>query len=351
MIHSATGDILRANVDAVVNTVNTVGVMGKGLALQFKRRYPDNFKAYKQACDSGEVEIGRMFVTETGELSGPRLIINFPTKKHWRVDSRIEYIRTGLEDLVRVVKELGITSIAIPPLGSGNGGLDWSEVRPLVESALATVPELRVEIFDPSEGHFSVQQSESVRMTNSVALLLSLMLSYASVRQSVEPWEDDRGVSHLEVQKLMYFAARFVPEMKLRFTQGTYGPYSDPVRAMLSHIEGTFVEGHGDGNDRVLDLVPIRVTEVGKERLQQFRPESYSPEDFDLVVEGVLRTIEGFEGAYPLELLASVDWARAALRTNDAEQVTQYVQSWTKRKGRMFTETHIHTALERLARV
>lgn len=349
MINSATGDIMKAEVDAVINTVNTVGVMGKGLALQFKRRYPENFKAYKRACDLDEVEIGRMFVTETHQLTGPRLIINFPTKKHWRADSRVEYIREGLKDLVRVIREREIRSIAVPPLGSGNGGLDWREVRPLVEAALAPIENLRVEIFDPVKGHFAVQKSESVRMSNSVALLVSLLLAYSKQRHAAEPWEDARGASHLEIQKLMYFAARFVPEMRLKFAQGSYGPYSDAVRAMLTHIEGTFTEGYGDGNDRVLELVPVRVTDEGAAALRQFRPEKYDPAQFDRAVKGVLRLIEGFEGAYPLELLASVDWARSTLGTDDPDEVTKYVQGWTERKGRMFTESHVHTALEHLA--
>lgn len=349
MINSATGDIMKADVDAVINTVNTVGVMGKGLALQFKRRYPENFKAYKRACDLGTVEIGRMFVTETHQLTGPRLIVNFPTKKHWRADSRVEYIREGLEDLVRVIRERNIQSIAVPPLGSGNGGLNWSEVRPLVEDALAPIEGLRVEIFDPVKGHFTVQKSESVRMSNSVALLVSLLLAYSKQRHAAEPWEDARGASHLEIQKLMYFAARFVPEMKLKFAQGSYGPYSDAVRAMLSHIEGTFVDGYGDGNDKVLDLVPVQVTDEGRAALREFRPVKYEPAQFTNAVEGVLKLIEGFEGAYPLELLASVDWACSVLGTDDPDQVTQYVQGWTERKGRMFTDSHVRTALEHLA--
>lgn len=349
MINSATGDILKADVDAVVNTVNTVGVMGKGLALQFKRRYAENFKAYKRACDASEVEIGRMFVTKTYELTGPRLIINFPTKKHWRGDSRIEYIREGLVDLVRVIDEENITSIAIPPLGSGNGNLEWDTVRPLVERALSPIEGLRVEIFDPVKAHFAVQKAERVNMSNSVALLVSLILAYSAQRHAAEPWEDRRGVSHLEIQKLMYFASRFVPAMKLQFVRGPYGPYSDQVRAMLSHIEGTFVEGFGDGNDKVLELVPVKVTDEGKAALREFTPVNYEPAQFTEAVTGVLRLIEGFEGAYPLELLSSVEWARADLASNDKAEVAKYVQKWTERKGRLFTDSHIRTALEHLA--
>lgn len=348
MIRSATGDILKADVDAVINTVNTVGVMGKGLALQFKRRYPENFKLYKRACDAGDVTIGRMFVTETHEITGPRWIINFPTKKHWRADSEVEYIRDGLEDLVRVIRDNNIRSVAVPPLGSGNGGLNWSQVRPLVESALSVVTNLRVEIFDPVKAHFAVQPSESVRMSNSVALLVSLMVGYSQQRHAAEPWEDAHGASHLEIQKLMYFAAKFVPQMKLRFEQGPYGPYSDAVRAMLTHIEGTFVDGFGDGNDRVLDLVPIRVTEAGVAALADFKPAKIEPHQFDSAVASVLSLVEGFEGAYPLELLASVDWAREELSTDVVEEVAPYVQGWTERKGRMFTDVHINTALGHL---
>jgi len=211
MITFATGDILKADVDAVVNTVNTVGVMGKGLALQFKRRYPDNFTMYKRACDAGDVQVGEMFVTQTHQLSGPRLIVNFPTKKHWRADSRLEYIREGLKDLVRVIREESITSIAIPPLGAGNGGLNWMEVRPLVEAVLADLDDVRVEIFEPVRKHFILAPSAPPNLTNSRALILALMLGYARRRQAAEPWEEARGASHLEVQKLMYFACDAAP--------------------------------------------------------------------------------------------------------------------------------------------
>src|SRR5579884_1817745 len=127
------GDLLSQNVDAVVNTVNTVGVMGKGVALQFKRRWPENFRAYERASKQGDVQIGKMFIYDAGRLLTPRYIINFPTKVHWRSPSKLEYIREGLEDLVSQIRRLNIESIAMPPLGCGNGGLDWEDVRPLIE--------------------------------------------------------------------------------------------------------------------------------------------------------------------------------------------------------------------------
>lgn len=149
MIESASGDLLAAPVDALVNTVNCEGVMGKGIALQFKQAWPAMFKAYRAACKAGEVVPGRMHVWETGLLHGPRFIINFPTKRHWREGSRLEDIDAGLVDLVAQVRALGIRSIAVPPLGAGNGGLDWAVVRARVVAAVEGVPEVRVVLFEP----------------------------------------------------------------------------------------------------------------------------------------------------------------------------------------------------------
>ena len=140
MVEFVTGNLLEADADAFVNTVNTKGVMGKGVALQFKRAFPANFKAYQAACAAGEVKLGRMFVFDSGRLERPRYIINFPTKDHWRSRSRLADIETGLVDLRRVLAELEIESIALPPLGCGLGGLDWSDVRPRIEAALADLP-------------------------------------------------------------------------------------------------------------------------------------------------------------------------------------------------------------------
>jgi len=136
MIEFKTGDILKADAEALVNTVNCVGIMGRGIALQFKNAFPDNFKAYAAACAREEVRPGRMFVFETDYGANPKCIINFPTKRHWRGKSRMEDIETGLSALVEEIRKRGIRSVAIPPLGSGLGGLDWRDVRPRIEAAL-----------------------------------------------------------------------------------------------------------------------------------------------------------------------------------------------------------------------
>jgi O-acetyl-ADP-ribose deacetylase (regulator of RNase III) len=151
MMRFVQGNLLEAPAEALVNTVNTVGVVGKGIVLMFKEAFPANFRAYEDACKCKEVVIGRMFVTGNPAFSGPRWIINFPTKKHWRQPSKLDWIKEGLVNLCGVIQEKGIRSIAIPPLGAGNGGLDWNEVRPLMENALGSLKDVDVLVYEPTE--------------------------------------------------------------------------------------------------------------------------------------------------------------------------------------------------------
>ncbi len=148
MLELTTGDILKADTEALVNTVNCVGVMGRGIALQFKKSYPDNFKAYATACRREKVQPGQMFVYETGWLTCPYYIINFPTKRHWRGKTRISDIESGFKDLVRTIRVNDIRSVAIPPLGCGLGGLDWDEVRLCIESAMEQLTDVQVFIYE-----------------------------------------------------------------------------------------------------------------------------------------------------------------------------------------------------------
>ena len=157
MITLTQGDLLKQDdVDAIVNAVNCVGVMGKGIALQFKHRWPANFTEYTAACKAGKVRPGRMFIRMLGRLVRPQYIINFPTKNHWREGSRIQFIEEGLVGLVTQVQCLGIRSIAIPPLGCGNGGLAWADVRPLIQGAFEPLPEVEVRLFEPEGGACAV---------------------------------------------------------------------------------------------------------------------------------------------------------------------------------------------------
>ena len=159
MIEYKTGDLLAEEADALVNTVNCVGHMGAGIALQFKKAWPENFRAYAAACRDDEVQPGRMLTYETNQLTPPRYIINFPTKRHWRGRSRLEDIDAGLVALAEEIRRLDLKSIAVPPFGAGLGGLSWNQVRPRIEQALGAFPDLRVVVFEPHGGHGWLQQA------------------------------------------------------------------------------------------------------------------------------------------------------------------------------------------------
>jgi O-acetyl-ADP-ribose deacetylase (regulator of RNase III) len=165
MLELVTGNLLEADTEALVNTVNTEGVMGKGIALQFKRKYPEMFEAYQQACKEGQVQPGRMHVYERREMINPRYIINFPTKRHWRSPSRIEDIKAGLSALVEEIRKRSIKSIALPPLGCGNGGLHWSEVLPAIRIALADLTDVRLLVYPPARWSHEIPDSRANETT------------------------------------------------------------------------------------------------------------------------------------------------------------------------------------------
>jgi O-acetyl-ADP-ribose deacetylase (regulator of RNase III) len=181
MIEPTQGNILKADAEALVNTVNCVGVMGRGIALQFRKAFPENFNVYKKACKNGEVKPGKMFVYDLNKISNPHFIINFPTKRHWRNKSRFEDIELGLQDLIEVIQQQKIHSIAIPPLGCGLGGLNWLEVRSLITKAFETVPDVTVLLFEPvgaPEATVMVKEQQVPKMTHGRAALLGLMRRY-----------------------------------------------------------------------------------------------------------------------------------------------------------------------------
>jgi O-acetyl-ADP-ribose deacetylase (regulator of RNase III) len=200
MIHYNTGNLLDSEAEALVNTVNTVGVMGKGIALQFKNMFPNNFKLYAQACKNKEVKVGQLLITEEQALlAGKKIIINFPTKTNWRLPSEYQYIEAGLTELGRVIREKNIKSIAIPPLGSGNGGLDWNKVKHILEKHL-TLVDCDIHIYEPS---FAIQEAlkkEKVKLTPARAMLLSVL--YELVRNG-------EFVSEFSSEKIAYFLQRF----------------------------------------------------------------------------------------------------------------------------------------------
>ncbi|MCO5173182.1 MAG: macro domain-containing protein [Trueperaceae bacterium] len=338
MIELTSGDILRSEADALVNTVNCVGVMGRGVALQFKNAFPENFKTYKDACKREAVQPGRMFVFETGQLTPPRFIVNFPTKRHWRGKSRIEDIESGLVDLVRVIRERDIRSIAIPPLGAGLGGLDWNEVRPRIELALANLGDVHVFLYEPNGAPPSdtmVHVRDVPKMTPGRAALVELMQRYLAGLL-------DPSVTLLEVHKLMYFMQEAGEPLRLRYVKAYYGPYAENLGHVLSRIEGHFIAGYADGGDapdKPLSLVPGAADEA-KSFLDQH-------ETSRARFERVTGLVEGFESQFGLELLASVHWVISREGADQLDSVTRQVHGWNSSKRR-FTPRQIAIAEERL---
>jgi O-acetyl-ADP-ribose deacetylase (regulator of RNase III) len=333
------GDLLRQDdVDAIVNTVNCVGIMGKGIALQFKNKWPQNFRAYEVACKAKEVRPGRMFIFDSGGLIKPNYIINFPTKDHWRGKSKIEFVRDGLKDLVAQVKKMGIRSIAIPPLGCGNGGLDWNEVRPLIVEAFASQPNVEVRLFEPAgapDPKTMEVRTTRPRMTPGRAAILKVLHTYRAL---------DYGLSRVEVQKLAYFLQMAGEDLKLSFVEHHYGPYSDELRHALNRMEGHFIRGVGDG----VGEAEIEPMEAALKEADHFLAE-YGRSELGQHIERVARLIDGFQSPYGMELLATVHWVVAnAQGLLTFETLIEAVHAWNKRKAEIMQPAHLRVALDRL---
>ena len=339
MITFSKGDLLQSGAEAVINTVNCVGVMGKGIALQFKQAFPRNYDAYRRACDAGEVRLGEMFVFDTGSMINPRWIINFPTKGHWKAKSRLSDIETGLEDLKRVILENGIRSIAVPPLGCGNGGLDWAEVEPVIRRALGDLDEVDVRLFAPG----AAPKVDEMRvgttrpnMSRGRALVLTLLGLYGAA-----------GYRHslLEVQKLTYFLQAAGEDLKLGFQKYQYGPYAENLNHVLQRIEGHFIRGYGDRSQ----AAEIAVLEGGRREAEAYLAGDEAARDR---LDRVAELIAGFETPYGLELLSTVHWVLVhdAEASGDPDRVVQAVHAWNSRKAAVMREPHIRTALDHLQR-
>ncbi len=339
MLQLARGNLLEAPVEALVNSVNTVGVMGKGIALQFKRAFPANFTAYERACKAGEVEIGRVFVFETGELQ-PRWILNVPTKRDWRNPSRLDDVRRGIDALVAIIRRLGIRSVAVPPLGCGAGGLSWDVVRPLLEVALRELSDVEVMLFAPGgtpAADAMPNRTSKPPMTPGRAALLAVASAYLDAGLGGE-------LTTLEMQKLAYFMQAAGERLNLKFVAHHYGPYADALRKVLEVMEGHYITGLGDDTSR--PDIGIRLLEgatQSADRLLRERPETRR------AIDEVLRLIEGFQDPYGLELLSTTHWVmreRPEIAA-DPGAVVRAVHEWSERKSRIRPE-HIHAAWERL---
>ena len=336
MIELKAGDILKADAEALVNTVNCVGVMGRGIALQFRKAFPEKFRAYKAVCDRHDLQPGVMFVFDLGRMIEPRYVINFPTKRHWKGKSRLEDIESGLESLVAVVRERCIRSIAIPPLGCGLGGLVWEEVRSRIEDAFRHLPGVRVLLYEPKGAppvEKMVKRRTGPKMTVGRAALLGLMRRYLAAVM-------DPFVSLLEIHKLMYFMQEAGEGLRLRYQKAIYGPYAENLRHVLSEIEGHFITGYGDAEDQPekqieLDLESAERAEV----FLQDHPETRKR--FGRVAD----LVEGFETPFGMELLSTVHWVATREAATSVQEAIAKTYEWNDRK-RMFEEDHVRAVWE-----
>lgn len=337
MIKYTRGDILAADVEALVNTVNCVGIMGRGIALQFKNAFPANYKAYSAACDRKEVQPGSMFIFETDALTNPKYIINFPTKRHWRGKSRIEDIESGLKALVREIEGRKIKSIAIPPLGSGLGGLNWATVRERIEHALSGIVGTSIVVYEPDSrpSTHSMSRTQSVpKMTEGRAALIVLIDRY--LRGLLDPF-----VTLLEIHKLMYFMQEAGQPLSLNYTKGHFGPYADNLRHVLKATEGYFTVGYEDGGDapsKEIALVPGATEDAEAVLAESARSR------FDRVAD----LVSGFESPFGLELLSTVHWVITKDHIHSRQAIAQKVHAWADHKKR-FSKDQIALAMEVLS--
>lgn len=352
MISYTQGNLLDARVEALVNTVNTVGVMGKGIALMFKEQYGRNFDLYAAACKAKKVKVGHMFVTETGELDGPRWIINFPTKEHWKGNSRVEWVESGLEDLKRALRDRKIRSVAIPPLGAGNGGLDWPTVKARIEAALSGLEDVDVIVFEPTDKYQNVAKRAGVqKLTPARALVAESVRRY---------WVLGMECSLLEVQKLAWFLERSLKhlglrnDLKLNFVAHRYGPFAPNLNHLLNSLDGSYLRS----DKRIADSEPLDVIgfdDSRKELVQGYLKSE--AKDVLPALELASQVIHGFESPFGMELLASVDWllSRAgvapevpALLKGLADWPSDSAAGAGKRKSQIFDERSVRIALQHL---
>ncbi|MRX56731.1 Appr-1-p processing protein [Bacillus idriensis] len=340
MIHYTKGNLLEADVEALVNTVNTVGVMGKGIALQFKQAFPQNFKEYKKSCDQKLLKPGDMLTVSVSMIQNPKYIINFPTKRHWKNKSKIEDVESGLVALAQEISDLGIKSIAVPPLGCGNGGLNWKDVKPLIEKHLEKLKDVDIHVYEPGG---APKQDEMKIGTTKPNMTKSRALFISAINEYMAP---GYKLSLLEIQKIGYFLQELGEPLRLDYKKYIYGPYAENLNHVLLRIEGHYIRGYGDrSKDAEIYLLPGAVEEAN----------SFLSEDpvGQETLKKVSELIRGFETPYGMELLSTVHWLIKEDKDliNSPETVVKKVQSWNSRKKRLFRNDHIIAVINHLQNI
>lgn len=333
MLKYVKGNLLEADVEAYVNTVNTVGVMGKGIALQFKNKFAHNYQMYLEACKLGTIGIGKLLVVTENLIDGRKIIINFPTKKDWFRKSQYVYIEEGLKDLVRIIDQFGIKSIALPPLGCGNGGLTWSKVKTIIEKYLKDIPDTIIYIYEPSI-ETAIMSKE---LTPGRAMLLYALFEYEKMGEDV---------SLFVANKLAYFLQRSGVNLNIQFAANTYGPHAKDIKRVIKKLNGTFLSLENDKNIEPFDA--IHLNRDAKEAVDQYITESLTDGERKKLFN-MLDVIKGFESAFAMEILSSVDFLRVQYSLNTPEEVLIKMHDWNDRKKETIKDKHVVIAMKQLS--
>jgi len=327
MIKHIKGNLLDSNADALVNTVNTEGVMGKGIALQFKEMFPKNAKLYIKASREGKINIGSVFVVKDSSLhTGEKIIINFPTKTSWRKPSEYSYIEDGLNNLATVIKEYNITSIAIPPLGAGQGGLNWVRVKKMIEDKLKE-SEAIVYLYEPSDIIHEVLKKERAKLTPARAMMLNVLYDLVG---------NGEFVSEFAAEKIAYFLQRFGGKdaFNLEFKPNFYGPYSGKVKHVLFYLNGSYITGYSAKDKRPFEELGIIADGEADVINYLDLPENSRYKNTALNTK---KFLTGFYSSFGLELLSSIDFIMIEQNVRTIEDITEHLNSWSTRKKTLFT--------------
>ena len=329
MIRFTKGNLLESDAEALVNTVNTVGVMGKGIALQFKNQFPDNYKIYAKACKENKLQIGELLITkEHSLLNGDKIIINFPTKTDWRKPSELVYIEKGIIQLVEEIKKWNIKSIAIPPLGAGNGGLEWDKVRRMMEYYLKNV-DADITIYQPNNAIEEILRKERVKLTPARAMLLSVLFDLT---------QNGEFVSEFAAEKIAYFLQRFGAKdvFKLEFKPNFYGPYSGKVKHVLYYLNGSYITGYSSKDKKPFEEIGLR-TDTQSEIIDFLnQPDNIKYKD---VVDKTKDFLKGFYSSFGLELLSTIDFIMESKKAKTDEEIMKYLENWSERKKTLFNNS------------
>jgi O-acetyl-ADP-ribose deacetylase (regulator of RNase III) len=341
MITYIKGNILDSAAPVLVNTVNTVGVMGKGIALQFKKAFPDNFRAYSKACKTGDIAIGKLFLSKDNNLTtGEKLIVNFPTKTDWRKPAEYNYIEAGLKDLIKIILKNNIKMIALPPLGAGNGGLEWERVKKIIEKMLSSLPDVEILVYEPTSQIKEYLKNERVKLTNARALLLAVLYDLV---------KNGEYVSEFSSEKVCYFMQRFGAEQyfKLTFEPNFYGPYSGKVRYILNVLNGSYIMGYSDMNKKPFD--PLILISDGYDVVRDYIDNKLFLKE---IVKKTTDFLTGFYSDFALELLSSVDYIACQEKTFDKLIIYNKLNEWNDRKRSLFSNSaYIDISLKQVRKI